>query len=295
MTPCDASHMETTLSTLEPPDDSIPLVPDLKPVDGPTHGRKRSFATARVILALMLREMTSRYGRSPGGYLWAILEPIGMIAVLSFGFSLLMRSPSLGNSFMIFYASGYLVFSQYSSIEKSVTKAIPYARGLLQYPMVTWLDAIVARLILNTLTHVLNTIIILSGVIYFTPGTVMLDLGPMVAAMTAAVTLGLGIGTMNAFLHGMFPLLKTIWGIITRPLMIASAVLYIMEDLPETAANILWYNPVAHLTGLMRTGVFPTYAPEYINLAYVFGIALVTLAIGLIFLRRHASTIISDD
>lgn len=295
MTPRDTSYMERLLSTLEPPDDTIPLVPDLKPADGPTHGRKRSFATARVILALILREMTSRYGRSPGGYLWAILEPVGMIAVLSMGFSLLMRSPSLGNSFLIFYASGYLVFAQYNMLEKSVAKAIPYARGLLRYPMVTWLDAIVARLLLNTLTHVLNTIIILSGVIYLTPGTVMLDLGPMVVAMLGAVMLGLGIGTMNALLHGLFPLAKTVWGIVTRPIMLASAVLYIMEDLPETAANILWYNPVTHLTGLMRTGIFPTYAPEYISLPYVFGLSLVTFAFGLLFLRRHATTIISDD
>ena len=31
----------------------------------------------------MLREMGSTYGRSPGGYLWVIAEPIGVIAVLS--------------------------------------------------------------------------------------------------------------------------------------------------------------------------------------------------------------------
>ncbi|MDJ0823602.1 MAG: sugar ABC transporter permease, partial [Paracoccaceae bacterium] len=37
--------------------------------------RRRRFATARAVMALMLREMSTSFGRSPGGYLWAILEP----------------------------------------------------------------------------------------------------------------------------------------------------------------------------------------------------------------------------
>jgi len=283
------------LTSFEPTDNSIPILPSLEPASGPAHGNKRRFATVRVILALMLREMTSRYGRSPGGYIWAILEPIGMIIVMSFGFSLLMRSPSLGNSFILFYASGYLVFVQYNMVEKSVAKALPYARGLLRYPIVTWLDAILARFLLNTLTNVLNTILILWTTIYLTAGSMMIDFAPMVVAMAAATILALGVGTFNALMMGIWPLWTSLWNIVTRPLMIASAVLYIMEDLPASAANVLWYNPLTHLTGLMRTGVFTTYDPQYINLAYVIGIAMVTLAVGLVFLRHHAASIVSDD
>lgn len=246
-------------------------------------------------MALMLREMTSRYGRSPGGYVWAILEPIGMIVVLSFGFSLMMRSPSIGNSFIVFYASGYMVFSQFRTVEKSVSKAIPYARGLLRYPIVTWLDAVLARFILNTLTGVLNTILILAGTLILTGSNMILDVAPMVIAMAAASVLALGIGTLNGLLTGVWPLWTTLWGIITRPMMIASAVLYILEDLPSAAANILWYNPLTHLTGLMRAGVFATYNPQYISLPYVIGIAMVTMTVGLVFLRKHAASIVSDD
>ena len=35
----------------------------------------RSF---RVFAALMLREMITRYGRSFGGYLWAVIEPMAV-------------------------------------------------------------------------------------------------------------------------------------------------------------------------------------------------------------------------
>ena len=53
------------------------------------------FLTLRTITALVLREMSATYGRSPGGYVWAVVQPIGMILFLSVGFSLLVRSPSL--------------------------------------------------------------------------------------------------------------------------------------------------------------------------------------------------------
>lgn len=50
----------------------------------------------RVIAALMLREMSTRYGRTPGGYVWAVAEPLGLIIVLGLAFELIAQAPSLG-------------------------------------------------------------------------------------------------------------------------------------------------------------------------------------------------------
>lgn len=60
------------------------------------------FATSmRSVSALMLREMSTRYGRTPGGYIWAILEPLGMIIILGLAFALLVRVPAMGTSFLL--------------------------------------------------------------------------------------------------------------------------------------------------------------------------------------------------
>ena len=37
------------------------------------------FRALRTITALILREMGSTYGMSPGGYVWAVLQPVGMV------------------------------------------------------------------------------------------------------------------------------------------------------------------------------------------------------------------------
>ncbi len=283
------------MSTTEPGSETFPISPALEPASGPDHRNKRGLTAARVIMALMLREMTTKYGRSPGGYIWAILEPVAMITVLSFGFALVMRTPSLGNSFIVFYASAYLAFNQFRTLENAVTRALPFSRGLLRYPVVTWLDAILARFFLNFLTNVLNSILIMWGVLNFATGSWYIKLGPMVEAMSLAALLALGMGTFNALMSGVWPVWITIYKIITRPLMLASAVLYIFEDLPTTAANVLWYNPLVHITGLMRSGVFSTYDPQYISIPYVLAISMVALSVGLLFLRSVATTIITGE
>ncbi|PIE12391.1 MAG: sugar ABC transporter permease [Rhodobacterales bacterium] len=261
---------------------------DFPPALEPSMPRKdRSFPALRVIVALILREMATTYGRSPGGYLWAIVEPVGMIVVLSFGFSLLMRSPSLGHSFMLFYATGYLVFNHYSRIYGSVVNSINYSRPLLKYPAVTWIDSMIARLTLALLTNLFNSFLIIGGTILVVGTSGVIDPVPVFLAFFLATMLGLGIGAMNSVLMGLFPIWRSLWNIAMGPLMIASAVIYIMEDLPDFAQNILWWNPLTHITGLSREGFFSTYHPNYISEVYVLVIGTVFLVLGLIFLRAN--------
>ena len=56
-----------------------------------TAAYRRSFPTLRTVAALVLREMSTRYGRTPGGFLWALLQPLATVLILGFAFSLLAR------------------------------------------------------------------------------------------------------------------------------------------------------------------------------------------------------------
>src|SRR5690554_1518437 len=111
------------------------------PAQTPGAGLTTSFRTGRTVFALMLREMSTRYGRSLGGYIWAILEPLGGVFVLALAFSMLLRTPSLGNSFILFYATGFVPFTLYQNISNTVARALIFSKTLMQYPAVTWADA----------------------------------------------------------------------------------------------------------------------------------------------------------
>ncbi len=235
----------------------------------------------------MLREMSSTYGRSPGGYAWAILEPFGTILMLSFGFSLMLRSPSLGSSFILFYATGYLPFNMFQTLSRVTANALTFSQALLNYPTVLWIDAVAARIFLNLLTDILVAFVLLTSIVLLSGLTITLSFGPIIAAFGSAALLGVGVGLLNGVLFGFFPAWKTIWGIITRPLFLASGVILIFEDLPPFAGNILWWNPLMHITGKMREGFYSIYSPQYISLPLVTLLSLILICYGLMLMRRY--------
>ena len=246
----------------------------------------------RTITALILREMSATFGQSPGGYIWAIVQPIGMIGILSIGFSLLLRSPSLGTSFLLFYATGFLPFDMYTTLAQKISSALKYSSPLLTYPRVTWLDAILGRFVLNVLTLLTVSWVVIVAIMVFVDSRTVLDLRYIALGFGLAATLGLGVGIMNCLLIGLFPVWAIVWSVLTRPMFIASGVLFLYEDLPSGAQAILWWNPVLHATGLMRKGFYSTYNGSYISLQYSFGIAMLMIAVGLLFMRSNHQRIL---
>lgn len=269
------------------------LPPPAPPAPPPAHAGPRRFPTVRTVLALVLREMSTRYGRTPGGYAWAILEPLGAILVLSIGFSLVVRNPPIGTSFILFYATGYMPFDLYQVLSRTAAGAVNFSKPLLKYPAVTWLDAVLARFLLNSLTGILVTILLLSGILSVIDNRTVLDLPPVVEAMALAMLLGLGMGVLNCALMGLFPLWEVIWSIATRPLFIASGIFFLYDTLPPLAQDILWFNPLMHIIGLMRSGFYPTYPAAYVNHVYVLGVSLALLTMGLILMGRYHRDILN--
>ena len=230
---------------------------------------KKQGRRLRTITALILREMQARYGNSPGGYVWAVVEPVGMLAMLSIIFSLMLKSPSLGNSFVLFYATGLLPFSLFNSISGVTANALNYSRALLTYPVVIWVDAVIARVILTTLTDMVVGYIIFFAILALLDTGTILDFRQIIIGYSCAVLLGVGVGMMNAVISGFFPVWQTIWAVITRPLFLISGILIIYEDMPDVAQDILQWNPLLHITGVMRAGFYPMYSPQYISLSFV--------------------------
>lgn len=245
--------------------------------------RLRAF---RIIAALILREMGSTYGRNPGGYLWAIISPAGAIVMLAVAFSFMVRTPSLGTSFILFYATGYLPFNLYSDLAQKIAAALRFTRALLAYPGVSWVHAVIARLLLNTLTQTMVFCVVITGFMSVIDSRTIIQPGFIVTAMLLGATSGLAIGLMNCLLVGLFPVWDRVWKIMSRPLFLASGVFFIYEDMPKLAQSILWYNPLLHMTGQMRRGFYPTYYADYINLTYAFGLPLLIIAFSVLFLRR---------
>lgn len=255
---------------------------------------QRRFKTPRTIVALMLREMATTYGRSPGGYLWAVLEPVAGTLLLSFIFALAFRAPPMGTNFAMFYATGLLPFMMYSDISQKVSQSIGFSRPLLFYPGVTFVDTIIARLILNTITQAMVFGIVMGGILLVFDISTIIDYQAMFLSLLMALILGVSIGILNCFLISLYPAWARVWAVLNRPMFIISCILFLFESIPDPYRSFLWYNPLVHITGEMRAAFYPIYDASYVQPAYVFAVSGVCCFAGLVLLGRYHRDILNS-
>ena len=260
---------------------------DFAPIRPPQEPKTRRFRTVRVVMALILREIGSHDTRSSLGFLWSIIDPIATVAILSIAFSLFTRTPRLGTNFQLYYVTGVVPFHFYTQLSKSVSGSIRFSRQLLGFPSVTVLDTLFARFLLNYFINIIVFIILAYTVIHYYDLRVNVELLPVIESLTMAGALAIGIGTFNSVLFIMFPAYDNIWSLFNRPIMIASGVLMLIEDLPDWLFHILWWNPVAHIVAEMRNGFYPFYDTSWVSPFYVFMVSGIAFVLGLLSLQRH--------
>ena len=270
-------------SSASPPDFPLPQVPTT-----------RRFKSLRVIAALMLRELESSDSRTSLGFLWAFIDPIATITLMSMVFGVISRSPPIGDSFPLFYMTGIVPFGIYSALAAKSAGALRFSRSLLSFPSVKPIDAIMARFLLNFFIEVIVFLVLSFVIIYFWSLNPHIKPLLVIQAILLASALGLGLGCFNAVLFLLVPTYDNLWSIVTRPVMLASGVLIPIDSVPEPYASWLWWNPIAHPIELMRAGFYPEVTPSNVSVTYVMLIALGCFTLGMIMLHRHVRDAMED-
>ena len=236
----------------------------------------------RVSSALLIRELSTRFGSRPGGYAWTLIEPAGYILMMSLVFQAIAHLPALGSSFILFFATGYISFSFYKQTEAYVGSAISANKTLLQYPKMAPIDAIVARFVLQIYTNALVSITILGAICWFALSDLpTVDWGKLTASLLLASVLGLVEAMINATLKSKYKLYDKIYSIITRPMFLLSGVFFLPDKMPHPYNEYLLYNPVCHVIMLFRQGFYPEYRASGLSIDYLTSFAFTLLFIGL--------------
>lgn len=233
-----------------------------------------------ILFALMLREMATRFGRSWGGYLWAVIEPVGMIAMLALIFSYYFGTPPIGDSFALFYATGLIPFLAFTEIMHQTGATLIQNKNLLYFKYVTPLDTLLARFVLGCVTLVVVGGIAFSGTLAFADEGFDINLPVLMAAMAAAVLLGLGVGSVNAVCFVFFPTWKNIWSVLHRPLFLISGIFFLFDSLPYQTQDFLWWNPLVHVIGHARKAFYPTYDGTFVSIGYALAFGIAAFVIG---------------
>ncbi|MNV19197.1 Polysialic acid transport protein KpsM [compost metagenome] len=236
----------------------------------------------RIVSAFIIREIATRYGRSPGGYLWAFLEPIAFIGLMSTLMSAIGRSPPMGTSFTLFYATGYLAFSMYRVMENYLTSSVSANKSLLSYPNVAAFDAVIARFILQAGTSVVVSIVIIMAAMQTVRHPISLDWARVLEAAAAAWILAIGIALSNITLFFKFPLYRKAYENLTRPLLLLSGVFLLPTHLPHPFREWLLWNPVAHVVILFRQGFYGRASSDGLDIEFLTITACAALFLGML-------------
>ena len=189
------------------------------------------FQRLRVLFALVVREMSTRFGRSYGGYFWAIAQPLGGVLLLNIVFSLTLRRPPLGTNFPLFYATGVVPFFFFTGVSSAV------AGGRLQPRAAALPGGLAARRGLRQVHHRFITMLIVGvlltgGIMIFYRLPVTLDPLSALTGFTLVGLLGLGVGTINCVLFGLFPTWRQHLDVVTGRSSSISGMIFIVESLP---------------------------------------------------------------
>lgn len=248
----------------------------------------------RVIHALIMREMKSRFGRQKLGYLWAVFEPAAFVASFALIFSYSQRAAPSGMPVVAFMITGFAPFILFRSLMTQSMGAIENNRVLLTFPQVTLLDLVLARAILETATMTLVFVLLLV-VAELLGFEIRIDdpLGVLLMLACLALT-GFGLG---ATLAAIAPFVRSLQQIVSifagRPLFFVSGLFFTAEMLPNAFREILLFNPILHMIEGLRSAFFHQFDSSHVSMEFALGTALTAACFGLLMLRGLKKRILS--
>ena len=237
----------------------------------------------RVIHALILRETKTRYGQHKLGFLWAVIEPMIIVAVFVAIFASMRNDSPGGMPLVPFMLVGFVPFSLFRDVMNQLQGAIVLNKTLFAFPQVTSFDVILARGILEILITlgVFGFLLSLTHLYGFRLN-VQRPL-EVLAGCGLIAMLGLGVGFTFASISPILPSLRQLTSaLLGRPLFLSSGLFFTAESIPSEIRQYLLYNPIMHMLELIRGAFFHEFETSHGSWQYATTWAVCSLAFGLL-------------
>ncbi len=239
-----------------------------------------------VIYALLLQDLTSRFGKSRGGFMWVLVEPIAHLLVPMFIFGFIRQGLVPGVEYPVFLVYGFLPFLLFKSVCLQIVNGVNAAQGLLSYRQVQLMDVFIAKTMAYAVIQAVVFAIVLTGLAMF--GYDVLPPHPVEFAAVLALTiiLAFGLGLVLAAFASLVPDARQVIQVMFMPLYFASGILFPVARFPDEWIRWLAVNPVLHLVELTRAMALDGYEPmKYLSITYLVVLALTSVVIGLMLYR----------
>jgi ABC-type polysaccharide/polyol phosphate export permease len=247
----------------------------------------RSFAIqVRVIGALLMREIITRYGRHNIGFMWLFFEPmmftLGVTALWSFsGAKHFSDMPVVS-----FALTGYSAVLLWRNMPTRCNGAIEPNYSLLYHRNVKVLDIFASRLLLEVAGASISFLVL---------GTLFVSIGWMNGPDDVVkVLIGWGLlawfGGALALITGALSarteIVEKIWHPASYLLFPLSGAAFMVDWFPVHTQKIILYLPMVHGVEILREGYFGSTVRTHYDVAYMSIVCLCMTLIGLALTRE---------
>ena len=245
---------------------------------------------ARVIGALLMRELHTRYGRDNIGYLWMMLEPMLLATVIGSLHSTMGHRDYSGDMRPLPFAlTGYITFILFRNIVNRTEGAIEVNAPLLYHKQVTVLDITIARALLEFFGCFVTFVIMMT--LACCVGLANPPVRPLALLASWGIMFWYSLGN-SLVITGVSHDQRTVSRLIPiySYLMIGvSGAWFALAWVPHPYREWLTYIPLTGIFELARYGEFSVSKLDYFYPLYDIGGCVVLTWVGLISIRimRH--------
>ena len=242
----------------------------------------------RVIGALLMREIITRYGRNNIGFLWLFVEPLLMtlIMVLMWKFFKVNNISTL--NIVAFTITGYPMMMMWRNASNRAIGSISANMSLLYHRNVRVLDTIFARMLLEIAGATIAQIAIMSVLIAVRWIEMPADIFYMLLAWLLMAMFAIGLGLIICSVAFHFEPFGKVWGTISFVMMPLSGVFFFVHNLPQQLQHYVLMLPMVHGTEMFRAGYFGNSVTTYGTPWFILLCNLVLLLLGLAMVTKFS-------
>jgi ABC-type polysaccharide/polyol phosphate export permease len=263
-------------------------------LEGSSSLRKSVGIQCRVIGALLMREVLTRYGRQNIGFLWMFVEPMLFTLAVTALWTLIRAHSVSAIPIVAFALTGYSSVLLWRNMPARCAGAVGPNLSLMYHRNVKIIDIYAARLLLEGGGATISFVVL--AVFFSVIGWMPLpeDVSKVLFGWFMLAWFGMSLALLIGALGERFELVEKIWhpmSYITFPL---SGAAFLVDALPPVAQEyILWF-PMVHGVELLREGYFGSQFRAHYDMAYMAQVCAGLTLLGLAMTRNISRTVLPE-
>ena len=256
---------------------------------------RRSLAIqSRVIGALLMREVLTRYGRHNIGFLWLFLEPMLFTLGITAFWTIARGSLLSGLPIVAFAVTGYSSVLLWRNMPNRCCNAIEPNLSLMYHRHVKVIDIFAARVLLEIVggTTSFVTLMLVFGIIGWMHAPE--DVLKVILGWLMLAWFGAALAVLIGALSARSELVEKIWHPMSYLLFPLSGAVFMVDWLPVRAQELVLLLPMVHGVELLREGYFGSTVHAHYDLAYMTFSCLFLTLLGLALERVSSREVIPE-